>query len=248
MNPTLIQNKTGEIRSSNYGLMEIIEYNNTRNIKVKFETGSIVKTNYGNFKKRKIKDPLFPIVYEIGYLGIGKFKPSINGKCTIEYQTWHNMLKRCYDSYTINKYQTYQNATVCKEWLNFQNFAEWFHKNYYEIPRGKVELDKDLIKQNNKLYCPKFCSFVPKSINSLLVKKDKSRGKWLIGVCHTKSNKYTARLKNKHLGTFNTELQAFNVYKRAKEKQIKIMINKYRSYLSPRVYLYLRLYRIKITD
>ena len=100
--------RTGEIKKSNAcGLMKIVEYNGATNIKVQFKTGSIVKTRYSDFKKGAVKDSLFPSVYGVGYVGIGKHKPSINYKNTIEYITWHSMIQRCYDPYYINKFPTY---------------------------------------------------------------------------------------------------------------------------------------------
>jgi len=163
------------------------------------------------------------------------------------------MLRRCYEPYTINRRQTYQDVFVCKEWLNFQNFAEWFHKNYYELLDERVELDKDIIKRENKIYCPEFCSFVPQSINLLLVKCDKSRGKYPIGVCFDKSsNKFIAQIavngKQKYLRCFCNPEKTFLVYKKAKEEQIKIMINKYIEVLDNRVYNSLVKYKILITD
>ena len=246
--------RSGEIRTGNYGLMKIIEYTTYSNITVKFKTGSIVKTSYGNFKNGITKDPLFPSIYNVGYFGIGKYKAQINGKNTLEYQTWHNMIQRCYDPHCMNRQPTYQNTTVCKSWHNFQNFAEWFHKNYYKISDERIELDKDLIKKGNKIYCPEFCSFVPKSINLLLTKSDKARGKYPIGVIFRKENqKYTSQLsysrnRRVYLGYFSSPLQAFNAYKIAKEKQIKIMTNKFREVLNINVYNFLMQYEVLITD
>jgi len=247
-------NRLDEIKkSNNYGMMRIIEYNCYRNIKVKFKTGYIIKTNYDAFKKGEVKDYLFPSILGIGYIGIGKYKPSINRKMTKEYITWKGMLTRCYDSYYINKNLTYQNTTVCKEWLNFQNFAEWFNENHYELKNEKVSIDKDIIKRGNNIYCESFCSFVPQSINSLLIKCDKSRGKYPIGVSfHKTSNKYESHIciegELKRLGYFNTPITAFNVYKKAKEKQIKIMANKYKKVLDKRIYKSLIKYKVKISD
>jgi hypothetical protein len=163
------------------------------------------------------------------------------------------MIQRCYDPYTINKYSTYQDVIVCKEWLNFQNFAEWFHKNYYELVDEGVQLDKDLIKRNNKIYCPEYCSFVPKSINTLVVKSDKARGKYPVGVYFDKqSNKYKSQIvinrKKKNLGRFATSLKAFQSYKVEKEKQIKIITNKYKEVLDIKVYKYLMHYEVLIND
>ena len=248
-----MKNRVGEIRKSNCGLMKIIEYNGALDITVKFKTGSIVKTNYDHFKKGEVKDPLFPSVFGIGYVGVGKYKPSINRKLTIEYITWQNMLKRCYDPLTINRQPTYRNVTVCEEWKNFQTFAEWHQENYYKISGEIIELDKDIIKRDNKIYCPEFCSFVPQSINKLLIKSDKSRGKYPIGVCfHKPLNKYQSQLaingKIKHLGYFSTSTEAFQSYKIAKEKQVKIIANKYKNVLDQRLYNSLMQYEILITD
>lgn len=247
-----MKNRIGEIReSSNCGLMKIVEYNNSKDIKVKFKTESIVKTNYGNFKNGRVKDPLFPNVLGIGYIGIGKFKTKINNKTTIEYLTWKNILKRCYNPYEINKKLTYQNVTICKEWLNFQTFAKWFRDNYYELIDERIDIDKDIIKRDNKIYSPEYCSFVPQAINNLLVKSDKIRGKYPIGVCFHR-NKYRSQIdingRHKHLGLFSTSIKAFNAYKIAKEKQIKIRANKYKNILDVRVYNSLMKYEVEITD
>ena len=249
-----MKNRIGEIReSNNYGLMEIIEYNGALDIKVKFKTGSVIKACYGAFKKGKVKDPLFPSIYGVCCVGIGKYKPTIDNKITIIYQTWQHMIQRCYDPYYINKQLTYQNATVCKSWLNFQNFAKWFIENYYKIPGEKVHIDKDIIKKGNKIYAPEFCSFVPQPINSLLIKRDNGRGKYPVGVCFDKSsNKYMTQIsingKQKNLGYFSTPKKAFKVYKIAKEKYIKAMTNKYKEVLDIMVYNSLMKYEVEITD
>jgi len=249
-----LKNKMGEIKKSNScGLMKIIEYNKYSDIKVKFKTGSVVKTNYSSFKNGGVKDPLFPSMYGIGYVGIGKYKTSINSKITIEYNTWKHMLGRCYDPKYINKKLTYQTAIVCKEWHNFQTFAEWFSKNYYKLFDVDIQLDKDIIKKGNKIYCPEYCSFVPRSINMLLVKSDKARGEYPIGVYFDKyRNKYVSRVtingKIKYLGRSFTPEEAFNIYKVWKEKYIKIMTNKYKDILNIKVYNSLMKYQVLITD
>lgn len=244
------KSRIGEIKKSkNYGLMKIIEYHSWEDIKVKFKTGSVIKTNYSNFKKGKVKDPLFPIVCGIGYIGIGKYKPSINGKKVVEYQTWHNMFERCYNPYNINKRLGYQNVFICEFFHNFQNFAKWHKENHYELLDEKVDLDKDIIKKNNKIYSPEYCSFVPQSINKLIIKCGKTRGKYPIGVSsHKNTNGYRARLGNKHLGFFSTQQKAFRAYKKEKEKQIKIMANKYKEVLNKKVYDSLIEYQIEIAD
>ena len=116
-----------------------------------------------------------------------------------------------------------------------------------------MEIDKDLIKSGNKQYCPELCSFVPRSINSLLNNNYCRRGKYPIGVIFSKyNNKYRATLsiqgKRKQIGHYSTPIEAFEVYKMAKEKYIKYMANKYKNYLHVLVYNFLINYEIKITD
>lgn len=48
--------RLGEVRTNNRGSkMKIIEYNNNKDIVIKFEHGDIVKTTYNNFKLGNIK-------------------------------------------------------------------------------------------------------------------------------------------------------------------------------------------------
>ena len=51
-----------------------------------------------------------------------------------------------------------------------------------------------------------------------------------------------------HLGVFNTELEAFNAYKQAKETFIKEQANKFKSQIDDRAYNALMNYTVEITD
>ena len=42
----------------------------------------IFEANYDNVKRGKYKYPFFPSVYNVGYIGVGKYKTKINGKNT----------------------------------------------------------------------------------------------------------------------------------------------------------------------
>ena len=54
--------------------------------------------------------------------------------------------------------------------------------------------------------------------------------------------------KQEHLGSFKTELEAFNAYKQAKEAFIKEQANKWKSEIDPRAYEALMNYTVEITD
>ena len=253
--PSLTKGRLGQEKdSTNCGSMTIINYADSMNIEVLFvNTGTTVKTRYDTFQDGHIIDPFFPSICGIGFIGTGKYNSMKNGKKSNAYNTWQHMLRRCYCAYSLNEYPTYIEATVCKEWHNFNTFAEWYHENYYEIPGEIMHLDKDLTERGNKQYSPDMSSFVPQPINALLTKCDLSRGKYLIGVTYYEDRQdYRANVaidgKAKHLGFFPTELLAFYAYKEAKEENIKVMANRYKEYLPTKVYNYLINYRVLQSD
>lgn len=88
-----------------------------------------------------------------------------SNKC---YCTWFNMMKRCYDP-NSRDYEMYKDCEVCQEWHNFQNFAEWWDKEYYEIPNANMSLDKDILEKGNRLYSPETCCIVPLDLNVAFV-------------------------------------------------------------------------------
>lgn len=187
------------------------------------------------------------MVFNVGYLGKGKYKSKNKGKITKVYYTWHSMIKRCYSENYQRKHITYIGITVCSEWLNFQNFAEWFEENYKE----GFSLDKDIICPDCKLYSPETCCFVPREINSVVIKNKSIRGVLLIGV-EKSHKKYKACISkngiNVCLGYYDTELEAHLVYKDEKEKYIKELANKWKGLITCEVYNTLLTYTVYIDD
>ena len=161
------------------------------------------------------------------------------------------MLERCYSEKYKNKYPTYKNCTVSEPWLNFQNYASWHDDNYYEVEGERTELDKDILIKGNKIYSSDTCIFVPRAINSLIIKSDKMRGNYPIGVTY-KNNKYIARCNvngNRiFLGTYKTLEEAFKTYKQYKENLIKEIANKYKNQIPDKLYRALLNYEVEIID
>lgn len=229
--------------------IEIIEYQNSLNIVIKFvETENTTKTRLEHILSGKIKNLNYKSVYGVGFIGVGDYITSYNGKMTECYSVWADMLKRCYHEKEI--YPTYKYCTVYEEWHCFQVFAKWFKENYIE----GFELDKDIVLKGNKIYSPETCCFVPHDINTLFVKSDKIRGSYPIGVyLHAKNNNFIAQIKignreKKHLGCFNNIEDAFIAYKTEKEKRIKLMSEKYKHMLNNKTYNALINYKVEITD
>lgn len=252
--------RIGEKRTNNFGSeMIITEYRGCMDVDVYFPGFNWIfkHAKYNNFKKGKIKCPYERRHHGVGYIGEGKYKTSENGKDTKCYKTWHNMLRRCYDKNYQEKYPTYKKSKVYKKWHNFQNFAEWYYNNYYEIEGQTMCLDKDILYKHNKIYSPETCIFVPNNINVLFTKSDKIRGEYPIGV-NLYCNKFRARCgvydfknnkkKLKHLGVYNTPEKAFERYKQFKERYIKQVADEYKDKIPQKLYDAMYNYEVDIDD
>ncbi len=232
--------------TNNSGNCVVVNYTNYDDVTVKFvETGYETKTQMGNLKLGKVKDYLHPSIYGKGILGEG-FKQSDSQ--SYSFQLWKNMLKRCYSEVSFKKSPSYEQCLTSETFNDYQQFKTWCNS---QLGFGNTgwELDKDILVKGNKIYSEDTCCFVPKEINLLLVKHDKGRGDYLLGVDYHKNRKqFRARCSDKHLGWFNTEIEAFLVYKQAKETYIKELAEKWKDQIDPRVYEALMKYEVEITD
>jgi hypothetical protein len=248
-----ILQKIGTTYITNEGYkIEIIECFSYNNCTIKFENGLIInKVHFGSIEKGQVKNPYHPNNYGVGYIGIGKYKPVVDRKCTHGFNKWCNIIERGYSSLLKVKQPAYKDCTVDEHWHNFQNFAQWFEDNWKPHMEGWA-LDKDILVKGNKIYSPKTCCFVPSEINSIFVKNNINRGDCVIGVSKYK-NKYRAFVntnstKIRYLGTFETELEAFEAYKTAKELWIKELADKWEDQIDPKVYKAMYDYKVEITD
>ena len=252
--------RTGEKGVNTFGSeMVIVKYRTNRDVDIYFPEYDWTAKNreYKGFKNGNIKCPYERRYFGVGYIGEGKYKVWENGKNTKCYKTWHNMLNRCYDEKFHEKYPTYIGCEVDKNWHNFQNFAEWYYNNYYEIEGGKMCLDKDILYKHNKVYSPKTCIFVPQTINSLFVKRDNNRGESVIGTS-LKNGRYrvqcwsfdpeTGKSKQEYFGYYDSQEKAFEIYKYYKEKNIKQVANYYKDIIPEKVYDGMYSYKVEIDD
>lgn len=120
-------------------------------------------------KSGQILHPKDKTVYGVGFLGFGDFNGKDNTDC---YRRWTSMIKRvhCEDPY-YTKYKAC--VSICEEWYNFQNFAEWF----YSVGGDGVgyDVDKDLHYIDKpttvyKIYSPNTCHLLPSGINKRISK------------------------------------------------------------------------------
>ena len=241
------------LKSKNSGGFKILKYNNSKNVEIQFiNTGFETSSQLEHIKNGNVKDPYVASVYDVGISGT-KYPPTINGVQTKEYILWQSMLERCYSATYQKQRPTYEGCEVSDNFKSYEYFYEWCHKQIGFSNQG-WQLDKDLLIKGNKVYSESTCVFIPQEVNSLLVKREASRGKYLIGVCwcNTKKAFISQVRKNKgkseRLGIFKTETEAFNAYKQAKESFIKEQANNWKSEIDERAYEALMSYTVDIDD
>ena len=240
-------------KSKSSGDFKIVKYNDCYDVEIQFvTTGYETTVQLGHIKSGSVKDPYLPSVCGVGILGV-KYPSKVNGVKTKEYKLWQSMLERCYSATYQKQRPTYEGCEVSDNFKSYEYFYEWCHKQIGFSNQG-WQLDKDLLIKGNKVYSESTCVFIPAEINLVLTKSNKTRGEHLIGVNWDKTNKaFKARVnkskgKQEHLGYFNTELEAYNAYKTAKESFVKEQAEKWKGQIDPRAYSALMNYTVEITD
>ena len=240
-------------KSTSSGDFKILTCNGAKNVEIQFlKTGYKTTVYLGSIRNGYVKDRYAPSVYDIGIIG-DKYPSRINGRNTKEYMLWCSMLKRCYNESLHLKHPTYEGCEVSENFKSYEYFYEWCHNQIGFGVKG-WQLDKDLLIKGNKVYSENTCVFIPAEVNTLLVKSDKIRGKHPIGVYWRNTKKAFVAQVNKgkgkpeYLGSFNTEIEAFNAYKGVKENYLKELANKWKSQIDIRAYNALMNYTVEITD
>ena len=240
-------------KSLNSGDFKILKYNDSRNVEILFlKTGYEMVARLDHIKSGKVRDPYSLSVCGVGIVGT-KYQISEYGRDTKEYVLWKSMLERCYSTALKKRYPTYEYCKVSENFKYYEYFYEWCNKQIGFNNKG-WHLDKDLLVKGNKVYSESTCVFLPAEINSLLTKSDKIRGKHPIGVSWNKRDEvFVAKVKkskgkSEYLGLFNTELEAFNSYKTAKESFIKEQAEKWKSQIDVRAYNALMNYQVEMDD
>ena len=240
-------------KSLNSGDFKILKYNDATNVEIQFlKTGYEMVAQLEHIRKGSVKDPYSPSACGVGILG-AKYPSRVNGVHTKEYKLWTGMLERCYSTTLRNKYPTYKDCEASENFKSFEYFYEWCN-NQIGFGNEGWQLDKDLLIKGNKIYSENTCVFLPNEINILLTKRTALRGEYLIGVSWSKTNKaFVAQInknkgKQEYLGSFATELEAFNAYKTAKESFVKEQADNWKSQIDIRAYNALMNYKVEITD
>lgn len=151
------------------------------------------------------------------------------------YIIWHSMMRR--GLYDKSKFKSYVDVDVCEEWHDFEKFDKWFDANY----RDGLQLDKDLLCKDKKIYSPETCCFLPQKINTTLHKG--------YGVSK-RGNKYRANVYvdgKPRKRTYDTESEARIAYIQNKERHIQELAESYynEGLISEVVYIALFNYKVE---
>ena len=242
----------GKVYPSNrFGDVKILEYKNNKQVVIMFlNTGFIKEESMGVIRSGHIRDSSLPTTCGFGYVDIEG--ASIGRHMTKEYRLWNNMINRCYNENCHLSQPTYKDCHVSEDWRYLSNFKEWCNR---QIGFGNEgwELDKDILVKGNKIYSEDTCCFVPNEINLLFTKADRIRGKYPVGIYEDKqAGKFKVRIsvegKQKHVGRYYCEKEAFYAYKVAKEQYIKEVANKWKGQIEVRVYEALINWEVNIDD
>jgi len=210
-----------------WGTVTIEYINNANDIGVIFDdTGHRKSFAKHNIKNGFIKDRMRPVFHGVGFLGEGPYPKHVDLSKDTAYGCWKQILNRCYNR-DATSYKAYgaRGVSICDEWRNFQQFAEWYEKNF----KSGMKLDKDILIRNNKVYSPATCRFVPEKVNAIVRTKDsKKKTGFAKGVRknnNSVSKPFTAQVGlesgNTHIGCFPSMHLAFLAYKSEREAYIK---------------------------
>lgn len=201
--------------SNSYGCFTVLEFKHSKDVTVAFKsTGYKVSVTSDAVRTGLVKDRLSPTVNGVGFIGSGKFYAKSGGVETGEYKAWRNMLERCYSGDYQSRHPSYIGCSVCSDWHNYQNFAEWYNANH---PRDgkRYQIDKDISIPGNKVYSPEGCLFVSRDVNAFTMDRGAMRGRFMIGASLNKrSGRFIANCRNsfskkgEHIGCFGSELEA----------------------------------------
>ena len=223
------------------GSCTVVSFENRQNIIVEHndEFKFLSSVEFAQLKRGTVKNPYTKSVCGVGYLGDGCYKSQYQGVVSETYQVWRGIVQRCYSrrKHLINP--TYLGCTMSLDWLNFQNFAEWYEGNsFYGLG---YEVDKDILVKGNKVYSAETCCLIPPIINASVVYPTPKNGSSL-GVTERKGRKRSFEVyireggEKSYLGAYSTEEEAFGVYKKSKERYLKCLAESWRGRVSEEVY------------
>lgn len=229
-----------EFETNKSGKCFVVDCKNVKSVIVMFYDGYTTTTQMSNLKRGNVRNPYHENNKLYG-VGITDIAGCIKGKRDYLYRVWESMITRCYSEKYQQLYPTYREVCVCERWQTYSLFKEDLEKTtcFDKLGVG-YHLDKDLIKQGNKVYSPEFCAIVPEVMNLSVVKPSKLGNDLPTGVHFCKrERKYVAQVHRGNgqegLGYFETLEQAHTAYIKAKRRYLSHLSTEYRGIVDDKV-------------
>lgn len=179
--------------SKSYGDFKVLGYLGKSEYSICFiETKYVAKYTKYKILKGEVRDILSPTLYNIGRLGDKYFTAHFL------YGRWKSMMSRCYNTKDVS-YPNYgaKGITVCDRWYNFSNYVDdvILLEGYNEelVKTRKLQLDKDVINREAKIYSPETCKWVTQSENT---KEMNKRVKQKLSIATRLSDGYSEEFYN----------------------------------------------------
>lgn len=234
--------KVGDVFYNNAGSkLMVVEVNKQADVLIAFQDDYryLVRTTAKCVRAGSVRNPYHPLVYGVGFMGVGRHKSKGDDGKSKAHGIWRDMLKRCYGDNIVESPKSYKDVTVCDEWHNFQNFADWYTNHRFH--GMGYHLDKDLLVVGNKIYSPDACTLVPQEVNQIVTDGGaRSRGN-MMGITFVGGkNKFCAKIsikgRSKNLGYYEDPVEARNVYLKAKAEYIRDTAIEYHGKIEPSVF------------
>lgn len=169
-------------------------------------------------------------------LWVKTFSPNKNERHkTRAFTLWNNITVRC--KVGGAEQQRRPGYVGCNNYFkDFQYFAEWCQTQYGYWNKNENgtywSLDKDITALGNpdSGYSPETCLFVPSKVNNLILKRQRARGLYPLGVylAQKTSDKFASccsfNSKNIHLGIFDDPYAAHRAWQNFKISAIEDML------------------------
>lgn len=243
-------NQVHEVPSGKFKIVELDKNTYKHATVIWLKDGNTQRIRLDVISTGSIKNPMYPSVCGVGYVGIGDY--STSNPYRDRYNSWASMLARCHREKLKDKYTTYSEATCDASWLNYQNYCEFYESCLYR--QSGWSLDKDLLILGNKHYSKENCVYLPNKINTAalsLPKTTKTHGYRGVSPCHV-SGKWMSTIKVTYTKAGHTTGGRFSDIKDAARNFLKheiihlsSIISEYCGVIDPRAIDALR-YRIKL--
>ncbi|AUR86404.1 hypothetical protein NVP1084O_197 [Vibrio phage 1.084.O._10N.261.49.F5] len=216
---------------------EVIKFLSSIKVLIRFESDQLCPNGYEKWTSSAcIKSGTIDYPFErnsrgVGYMGCerGELPNDLHIR-----DVWSKMLQRCYKPDDKDK-KGYSECKVCDDWHSYKNFYLWYKSQQKNgLYEEGYQLDKDLLKLGNKVYCPEYCRLVPEKLNSFLNNFSDSRGTGLPnGVNWKEANKkYQVSIKDEnskrlYLGLTDCIVEGDLIFRKEKNRVAHLLAVRY---------------------